>query len=277
MLCGGVRAAVYCSTNILSFPRLRSSSSSSPSPFKFFYFPSTTRLYAAQSQPSIKMSAGNPPEFIEHIVLFKVKPDIDPSKATAVVNNLSSLASLDSVLHLTAGPVLRSRSSSLTFTHMLHSRYASKSDLDAYSAHPDHVAVVTNYVKPIVDDIMAVDWVASGAGAVNIPPGSAMRVTFLKLKEGSGEDEKNEVLGVTGGIKEKFPGIEQLSFGENFSPGRAKGFSIASVAVLNGVNELEGFDAEPEAANKQKDLVRDKLDGVVVLDYVVPPPQTASL
>ncbi|XP_071911192.1 stress-response A/B barrel domain-containing protein UP3-like [Coffea arabica] len=273
MLCGGVRAAVYGRTSILSFPPPRSSSS----PLKSFYFPATTHLYAAQSQPSIKMSASNPPEFIEHIVLFKVKPDIDPSKATAMLNNLSSLTSLDSVLHLTAGPLLRSQSSSLTFTHMLHSRYASKSDLDAYSAHPDHVAVVTNYVKPIIDDNMAVDWVASGAGAVKIPPGSAMRVTFLKLKEGSGEDERNEVLAVIGGIKEKFPGIEQLSFGENFSPGRAKGFSIASIAVFKGVNELEGLDAESEAANKQKDLVRDKVDGVVVLDYVVPSSQTASL
>ncbi|KAL3535545.1 hypothetical protein ACH5RR_004006 [Cinchona calisaya] len=273
MLCGGVRAAaVYSRTNILSFPR-RSSS-----PLNASYFRSTVRLsYTTQSQPSIKMSSTNPTEFIEHIVLLKVKPDVDPSKPIAMVNNLSSLSSLDSVLHITAGPLLRSRSSSLTFTHMLHSRYASKSDLDTYTAHPDHEAVAAKYVRPIVEDVMAVDWVSSGAGPVSVPPGSTMRVTFLKLKEDLGENGKNEVLGVIGGIKEKFLAIEQLSFGENFSPARAKGFSIASIAVFKGVNELEALDTESEAANEQKDLVRDKLDGVVVLDYVVPSPQTASL
>lgn len=222
------------------------------------------------------MSAANPAQIVDHIVLFNVKPDVDPSKPLAMVNNLGGLTSLDTVLHLTAGPLLRCRSSSLHFTHMLHSRYASKADLDNYSAHPAHVAVVNDYVKPIVEDVMAVDWV-SFASSVAVPPGSAMRVTFLKLKENLGQKEKDEVLGVIGGIKEMFPAIEQLSFGENFSPARAKGFSIASIAVFKGTNELEGLDMESEATNQQKDLVRDKLDGVVVLDYVVPSSPAASL
>lgn len=126
---------------------------------------------------------------------------------------------------------------------------------------------------------MAVDWMTNDviSGSVNVSPGSALRVSFLKLKENLGEDEKNEIMGVIGGIKEKFPSIEQLSYGENFSPARAKGFSIASLAVFKGWNELEGLDKESEAANEQKDKVRDKLDGVVVLDYVVPSSQSANL
>lgn len=125
---------------------------------------------------------------------------------------------------------------------------------------------------------MAVDWVTEDvSGSVSIPPGSALRLSFMKLKENLGENDKNEILGVIGGIKEKFPSIEQLSYGENFSPARAKGFSIASLAVFKGMNELEGLDSETEAANEQKDKVRDKLDGLVVLDYVVPSLQPASL
>ncbi|KAL2553800.1 Stress responsive alpha-beta barrel domain protein [Forsythia ovata] len=210
-------------------------------------------------------------QFVEHVVLFKVKPDADPSAVNAMISNLNGLTSLDPVFHLKAGPIARTRSSSLSFTHMLHSRHRSKPDLGSYSDHPAHISVVTNYVRPIIDDVMAVDWVSDDiTGSLTVPPGSAMRVTFMKLKEGVEESGKNEILKVVKGIKQKFPSIEQLSVGENFSPGRAKGFSIGSIAVFKGVNELEALDSESELANEQKDKVREYLDGVLVLDYVVP-------
>lgn len=227
------------------------------------------------SHRSIEMSAE---QFVEHVVLFKAKPDADPSKLNAMVNNLNSLTSLSQVVHLTSGPLIRDRSSSFSFTHMLHSRYKSKSDLGDYSAHPDHVSVVKQYVLPVVDDIIAVDWVPTDfSGPTVVPPGSAMRLTFLKLKENLGENEKIQVLNAVGGIKEKFSGIEQLTVGENFSPARAKGFSIASIAVFQGVDELEALESQTELANEQKEKVKDFLDGVVVVDYAVLPAQSASL
>ncbi|XP_058761355.1 stress-response A/B barrel domain-containing protein UP3-like [Vicia villosa] len=108
-----------------------------------------------------------------------------------MVNRLSSLISLYQVLHLTIGPLLRNRSTALTFTHMLHSRYKSKKDLEAYSAHPSHIGVVRGNVLPIIDDLMALDWVAEDVdGGELVPnPGSAICVTFLKLKEGVVSDE----------------------------------------------------------------------------------------
>lgn len=214
---------------------------------------------------------------VEHIVLFKVKDDTDPSKVTAMVNGLSSLISLDHVLHLTVGPILRNRSTSLTFTHMLHSRYNSKEDLDAYSAHPSHLGVVRGNVLPIIDDLMAVDWVAEDLrGDIVTPQGSAMRLTLLKLKENA---DSGKVLGVIREIPESFKQISQLSCGENFSPARAKGFSVASLAVFPGQGELEDVDSNGEVVSYHKDKVRDLLESVVVVDYVVPPPpaQSASL
>ncbi|KAJ8568761.1 hypothetical protein K7X08_030983 [Anisodus acutangulus] len=241
-------------------------------------FKSSTACYPLLSPRHFKSKMSSAEHMIEHVVLFKAKPNSEPSKLDAMVNNLNSLTCLNQVVHLSSGPLIRDRSS-FSFTHMLHSRYKSKSDLADYSAHPSHVSVVKEYVLPMVDDIMAVDWVAtdfSGSGVV--PPGSAIRVTFLKLKENLGENEKSQVLNAVGGIKEKFPGIEQLTVGENFSPGRAKGFSIASIAVFKGVKELEALESQMELANEQKEKVRDYLDGVVVVDYVVSPiTQSASL
>ncbi|XP_057468371.1 stress-response A/B barrel domain-containing protein UP3-like [Actinidia eriantha] len=222
----------------------------------------------------IKMSA----QIVEHIVLFKVKPDTDPSKADSMVNALNGLRSLDQVLHLTVGPLHRIRSSPFAFTHMLHSRYRSKDDLDAYSGHPAHVGVVAASVRPICEDIMAVDWTAE-TGPVEPAPGSAMRLNILKLKEGLGDSERKELLGVIGGIKDRFPAIDQISVGENFSPARAKGFSICSIAFLPRLSELEALDSDSnsELVESEKSKFRGMLESVMVLDYVIPQLQGASL
>lgn len=215
---------------------------------------------------------------IEHIVLFKVKPETDDSKIAAMVNGLNGLASLDTVLSITAGPLLRNRSSAFVFTHMLHSRYRSKEDLASYSQHPSHVSVVRDSVLPICDDVMAVDWIAEDLrGDVAPPPGSAVRVNFLKLKEDSSEEAKSEVLAAIKEVGEGLGQIRQLSAGENFSPGRAKGFSIASLAVFDGPGDLEGLESSEEFVNSKKDKVRNYLESVIVVDYLVSSPQFASL
>ncbi|KAL0015044.1 hypothetical protein SO802_002113 [Lithocarpus litseifolius] len=239
-----------------------------------FSFKPYTQSPPSKPTTSIKMSS----ETIEHVVLFKVKDNTDPSKVNAMVNGLNALISLEQVVHITAGPVLRTRSQPLTFTHVLHSRYKSKDDLAAYSAHPSHVSVVKENVLPIIDDIMAVDWVSSDEGHVcSVPSGSAVKLTLLKLKENLGEDVKSEIFRAIKGIKDSFPQISQISYGENFSPARAKGYTLASLAVYPGVSELEAVDSNHEFVNSQKDKVRDYLESVVVVDYVVPSPQSASL
>ncbi|XVF35110.1 hypothetical protein REPUB_Repub18cG0116400 [Reevesia pubescens] len=184
---------------------------------------------------------------IEHVVLFKVKDDTDQAKVNLMLNGLNGLVSLDPVLHITAGNDNHTRSPISNFTHMLHSRYKSKEDLNAYSAHPDHQRVVKENVLPICDDVMAVDWVAENDPALlSPPPSSAVKLTFLKLKENVTEEVKGEILGVIKGIKEGISGIQHITFGENFSPARAKGFSLASIAVFPGVGEMEAAEGNED-------------------------------
>jgi Stress responsive A/B Barrel Domain len=54
-----------------------------------------------------------------------------------------------------------------------------------YANDPAHVKVVKECVLPICDDIMAVDWVAEGLVPGPVAPGSAIRLTLAKLKEGN--------------------------------------------------------------------------------------------
>lgn len=209
-------------------------------------------------------------QIIEHVVLFKVKDETEPSNVTAMVSRINSLASLPEVLHFAAGPAHRFRSSSLAFTHMLHARYKSRPDLDAYTTHPSHVSVVKAN-DPFCDDAMALDWLADDLqGDLVLPPGSAVRVTFLKLKENSSDDVKQEILGLLRGIKDKFSEISQFSCGENFSPGRAKGFSIGLVAVFPGIRELEAVDSNEELMKYEKDKIGEHVESEMVIDYVVP-------
>ncbi|XP_075652238.1 stress-response A/B barrel domain-containing protein UP3-like [Castanea sativa] len=148
-------------------------------------------------------------EAIEHIVLFKVKDEAEPSKVKAWLDALNGLSSLDQVAQLTAAPLIQTTTTatSLNFTHILHSRYNSKQDLKAYTIHPRHDSAVKDHDLLIVEDIMAFDWVASDLHFAVTPkpkPGSAIQVSFFKLKEGDeGKDvKKSEILGVLKEMKD---------------------------------------------------------------------------
>ena len=226
------------------------------------------------------MASQSESEAIEHIVLFKVKDEAEPSKVKAWLDALNALSSLDQVAQLTAAPLIQttttnSSATSLNFTHILHSRYNSKQDLKAYTIHPRHDSAVKDHGLHIVEDIMAFDWVAPNLHLAVTPkpkPGSAIRVSFFKLKEEEEDVKKSEILGV---LKETKDGlllgqqkqISELSYGENFSPERSRGYSLAYLAVFPGHRELEDSNEE---LGKLKDRFKDFVESEVVVDFLIP-------
>ncbi|XP_019091308.1 PREDICTED: stress-response A/B barrel domain-containing protein DABB1-like [Camelina sativa] len=151
---------------------------------------------------------------VEHVVLFKLKnnDDVDSNKISSMVNGINELINLDQVLHLSCGSIHRLSSTtaaSAAFTHVLHSRYRSKEDLDAYAIHPDHVRVVKES-ESIREDVLAVDWIAEKVpGILAPPPGSIGKITVVKVKETVTEEVKSEIMEV---IKEKSKGVDQMIF-----------------------------------------------------------------
>lgn len=265
-------------------PPLRSmyrSTRSSPPHHLLFSPRSPVRCSFSQSSSATTMAGSVPTTTtVEHVVLFKVRDATDQSKIEAMVANLRSLVSLDVVTHLAAASICRHRSAAASaagFTHLLHSRYRSKPDLATYSAHPSHQAVVKENVLPICEDIMAVDWVFDGLnGPVVPPPGSAVRLTLAKPKEGV---TAAELMAVLAEAAESAPAaVRQVSFGENFSPARAKGYSFGFLTVFPGVEELDAMDeGEKGSLDAVKVKVRPLLESAIVLDFVVPPPPATSL
>lgn len=120
---------------------------------------------------------------------------------------------------------------------------------------------------------MAVDWLADVEP--DPEPGHLMRVALLKLKEGK-ERETGEVLGIIGEMKDQHPAIDQVSVGENFSPERAKGYSIGTILVSPAASELTALYSDLGFKEKFGEVI----ESSVVVDHVIPsaaPPQAPGL
>ncbi|TVU38000.1 hypothetical protein EJB05_11347, partial [Eragrostis curvula] len=238
---------------------------------------SALRVAAAASMSSSYSSAVETP--IEHIVLIKVRPEAAASgAAAAMVSALQALSTqVPGLAYIHAGPVLRLRSpaaEALGPTHLLHSRYAAKPDLAAYATHPAHVAAVQGHVLPNALDTTAVDWVNVAPAASPVAPGSAVRLTLAKAKEGVEPAQLVEAVAAATKAAADARGAK-VSFGENFSPARAKGYQFGMVAVFDSVEELDAVEGDGKV-EEAKAAVRPLLDEVLVLDFVAGPAGEAS-
>ncbi|XP_062187572.1 stress-response A/B barrel domain-containing protein UP3-like [Phragmites australis] len=235
--------------------------------------PSSSALrVAAMSSAAASPAIADP---IEHIVLIKVRPEAAASGAdAAMVSSLQALSTLvPGLAYIHAGPVLRLRSpaaEALGPTHLLHSRYATKQDLASYAVHPAHVAAVQGHVLPSALDATAVDWVNAAPLPSPVSPGAAVRLTLAKVKEGVEVGKLVEEVGTATKAAGEARGAK-VSFGENFSPARAKGYQFGMVAVFNSVEELDAVEGDGKV-EEAKAAVRPLLDEVMVLDFVVGPP-----
>ncbi|KAL8237781.1 hypothetical protein R6Q59_018862 [Mikania micrantha] len=213
---------------------------------------------AATRSTPIRMSAHH--QIIEHIVLLHVKPDVDPTKVAAMIDKSNGLARLTA--YLSVGKLV---GCSHNFTHMLHSRYRSKDDLQAYYKNPEHLHVVAEYIQPVVDDVLIVDWVSSEGFSKSPKPRSAMRVRLLKLKKDLVEH------GLVERIVSEFKSCEDVSVGENFSHDLAQGYSIGMIHVFP---DLEAVASDSDHKKLHESKVTDFIEKEIVVDYVVQPSHT---
>ncbi|WOL00546.1 hypothetical protein Cni_G09259 [Canna indica] len=74
-----------------------------------------------------------------------------------------------------------------------------------------------------------------------LPPGSAVRLALAKPKEGA-TAKLTQMLGEAKASTMAL--VMQLSFGENFSSAKAKGYSVGLLAMFPSVEELDAMDVE---------------------------------
>nr|CAD1832311.1 unnamed protein product [Ananas comosus var. bracteatus] len=167
---------------------------------------------------SFTFSAPTMASAVEHVVLFKVRDSTDPSVVDSMVTHLRSLSSLPGVAHLSAGP-LRPRSAAAALHPPPPQPLRLQGRPRLLRRRPAHLAIVRDRVLPICDDIVALDWVADGVAPAPVPPGSAARSPSpSSMKGGAGAGGGGHGRGEGQGY--------DVSYGENFSPARARGYSL---------------------------------------------------
>ena len=94
---------------------------------------------------------------IEHVVLFKVKATTPATSVQAMVDGLRGLKTrVPGIVELSAGGNFTDRNKG--FSHGLVVRFQDRAALEAYLPHPAHQEVVGNFVRPIIEDVIAVDY-----------------------------------------------------------------------------------------------------------------------
>ncbi len=94
---------------------------------------------------------------VEHLVLFKVKDSANQEAIQAMQAALKGLQqAIPGILEITVGANFSERSQG--FTHGLLVRFADRAALDTYIPHPAHEAARNDYILPIVDDVLVVDY-----------------------------------------------------------------------------------------------------------------------
>jgi hypothetical protein len=94
---------------------------------------------------------------IVHLVLFKWKEEATSESITATIEALKRLKSkIPNIIDLSCGQNFTNRAQG--FQHGLVVKLRDRSDLEAYAVHPAHQEVVQNLIKPILADIIALDY-----------------------------------------------------------------------------------------------------------------------
>jgi Stress responsive A/B Barrel Domain len=94
---------------------------------------------------------------IEHIVLFKWIEGTSETQIAEVVEALKGLKEkIPGIVDLSCGKNFSDRSQG--YQTGLVVRFSDRNALAAYQPHPDHQAVVQNYIKPIAQEILCVDY-----------------------------------------------------------------------------------------------------------------------
>lgn len=94
---------------------------------------------------------------IEHIVLFRWKPEATPGQIAEGMEALRGLKSqIPGIVALASGADFSGRAQG--YTHALVIRFSDRASFDAYGPSPAHRAVVETHLKPILQDVVDFDF-----------------------------------------------------------------------------------------------------------------------
>ncbi|ACK65527.1 Stress responsive alpha-beta barrel domain protein [Rippkaea orientalis PCC 8801] len=94
---------------------------------------------------------------IVHIVLFKWQEGTSSETLESVVKSLEALKDkIPEILEISCGQNFSERAKG--FEHGLMVKFSDRTALTTYASHPAHLEVVNNLIRPILVDIIALDY-----------------------------------------------------------------------------------------------------------------------
>eukprot|EP00897_Mesotaenium_endlicherianum_P003465 jgi/Mesen1/3146/ME000184S02216 len=213
-------------------------------------------------------------KLVDHVVYFKVKPDVTPELKDAAMSSLRALSTLEGVLQLNAGEAVRCEDGG--WTHALHGRFANKAALQAYSDSPEHTKVVED-LKPILDDICAVDWETDSESPASESNIGVVHSVMMKLGE---EVEEGQIKEMVDGLTRQvgvIKGLKQVSLGESYAPARAKGFTWGFVATFATTDDLDVYAMDEDHLNVMRLSVFPLVENYTSVDFITGPAPASKI
>jgi hypothetical protein len=94
---------------------------------------------------------------VEHVVLFKLKPETTEEQKSAAIEALKSLKEqIGGIVGLTCGRNFSERSQGYEIGLVV--RFRDRAALEAYLPHSAHRGAVEQYIHPIRQDVIVVDY-----------------------------------------------------------------------------------------------------------------------
>ena len=94
---------------------------------------------------------------IEHIVLFRWKPEATEEQVAAGMDGLRGLkGSIPGIAALAYGADFSGRAQG--YSHALVIRFSDRASFDAYGPHPAHRAVIETHLRPILESVIGFDF-----------------------------------------------------------------------------------------------------------------------
>ena len=94
---------------------------------------------------------------VEHLVIFKFNENANKDNKSNMLTHLKNLKKeIPEIEEISCGENFSDRSKGFDFG--LRVLFASEEDLQTYLVHPAHVKVVEENIKPIISDLLVIDY-----------------------------------------------------------------------------------------------------------------------
>ena len=190
---------------------------------------------------------------VRHVVLLKLRDEATAEERAAIVDGLNTLPSkIPQISSYKVGEQINAVDDGRNMTLGVVAEFASEADYKIYASHPEHIAVITNTIKPVLAtagrNAIQYPCVTADSGPAVSTSAGVRHVVLLKLKDATTMvAEMDEIIAGLSALPSKIPQIKSYKIGiqiEEIDDGR--NMSIGLVADFENEAGYKIYANHPE-------------------------------